>query len=55
VTAALGLDREIKWHIKYARQKGIHASPTFMIDGFVQPDMGSGDNVWDRVSRLLAN
>ena len=27
------LDREIKWHCKYARQNGIHVSPTFMIDG----------------------
>ena len=30
------LDREIKWHCKYARQNGIHVSPTFMIDGLVQ-------------------
>ena len=29
------LDREVKWHCKYARQNGIHASPTFMIDGLV--------------------
>jgi Thioredoxin len=48
------LDREIKWHTKYARQNGIHVSPTFMIDGMVQPDMGSGDKVSDWVSRLLA-
>ena len=39
------LDREIKWHCKYARQNGIHVSPTFMIDGLVQADMGSGDAV----------
>ena len=49
------LDREIKWHIKYARQNGIHVSPTFMIDGLVQPDMSSGDKVSDWVSRLLAS
>jgi hypothetical protein len=49
------LDREIKWHCKYARQNGIHVSPTFMIDGMVQPDMSSGDKVSDWVSRLLAN
>lgn len=47
------LDREIKWHTRYARQNGIHVSPTFMIDGMVQPDMGSGDKVSDWVSRLL--
>jgi protein-disulfide isomerase len=47
------LDREIKWHAKYARQNGVHVSPTFMIDGLVQPDMSSGDKVSDWVSRLL--
>lgn len=47
------LDREIRWHCRYARQNGIHVSPTFMIDGLVQPDMSSGDAVGDWVSRLL--
>jgi hypothetical protein len=28
--AILDLDREVKWHCKYARQNGIHVSPTFM-------------------------
>ena len=48
------LDREVKWHCKYARQNGIHVSPTFMIDGLVQADMGSGDPVADWVARLTA-
>jgi protein-disulfide isomerase len=47
------LDREIKWHCKYARQNGIHVSPTFMIDGLVQADMSSGDEVSAWVARLL--
>src|ERR1051326_6259120 len=47
------LDREVKWHCKYARQNGIHVSPTFMIDGLVQLDMSSGDPVADWASRLL--
>jgi protein-disulfide isomerase len=47
------LDREIKWHSKYARQNGIHVSPTFMIDGLVQTDMSSGDDVSTWVSKLL--
>jgi len=47
------LDREVKWHSKYARQNGIHVSPTFMVDGLVQADMSSGDPVTDWVSRLL--
>ena len=36
---------EQKWQARYARQNGIHVSPTFMIDGLVVPDMGSGDPV----------
>ena len=48
------LDREIKWHSKYARQNGIHVSPTFMIDGLVQTDMGSGDAVSMWVQKLSA-
>jgi hypothetical protein len=49
------LEREIKWHCKYARQNGIHVSPTFMIDGLVHADMSSGDTVSDWTSRLLKN
>jgi hypothetical protein len=36
------LDREVKWHCKYARQNGTHVSATFMIDGLVEADMSSG-------------
>jgi hypothetical protein len=46
------LDREVKRHCRYARQNGIHVSPTFMVDGLVQPDMGSGDPVADWVACL---
>jgi protein-disulfide isomerase len=47
------LDRAIKLHCRYARQNGIHVSPTFMIDGLVQPDMGSGDAVSAWAQRLV--
>ena len=47
------LDRAIKWHCRYARQNGIHVSPTFMIDGLVHPEIGSGDPVADWAQRLL--
>lgn len=50
-----GLDREVKRHTRYARQNGIHVSPTFMIDGLVQNDMGSGDAVSAWVARLAAD
>lgn len=47
------LDREIKWHCKYARQNGIHVSPTFMVDGLIEPGMSSGDAVADWVAKLV--
>ncbi|KAA0011965.1 thioredoxin domain-containing protein [Billgrantia pellis] len=46
------LDSEIKRHTKYARQNGIHSTPTFMIDGLVEPGMGSGDKVAEWVKRF---
>lgn len=48
------LEAEIKWHAKYARQNGIHVSPTFMVDGLIQPKLGSGDPVEEWVKALLA-
>ena len=36
---------EMKWQSRYARQNGIHATPTFMVDGLVVPEMSSGDTV----------
>lgn len=46
------LDKEMKRHAKYARQNGIHASPSFMIDGLLRPEVGSGDSVADWASKL---
>ena len=48
------LDRAMKWHSRYARQNGVHVSPTFMVDGLIRPDMGSGDNVEAWVEKLSA-
>ncbi|MEI7714350.1 MAG: thioredoxin domain-containing protein [Rhodospirillales bacterium] len=47
------LDKAIKWHCKYARQNGIHVSPTFMIDGLVQADIGSRDTLESWAERAL--
>ncbi len=38
------LEAAVKWQAKYARQNGIHVSPTFMVDGLVT-GLGSGDPV----------
>ncbi|MEC5384602.1 thioredoxin domain-containing protein [Uliginosibacterium sp. H3] len=35
----------VKWQARYARQNGIHVSPSFMIDGLLVPDMSSGDDI----------
>jgi len=42
---ARGLQKTIKAHTRYARQNGIHVSPTFMVGGLVQADLGSGDDI----------
>ena len=39
------LDQLTIHHTKYARQNGIHSSPTFMVDGLVDPTMSSDDDV----------
>ena len=46
------LDKSTRWDARYARQNGIHVSPSFMIDGIVQADMSSGDEVAAWVKRL---
>lgn len=46
------LDSVIKQHAKYARQNGIHGSPTFMVNGLIDPSMGSGDEVGEWVKRF---
>ena len=48
VTAPFGqhdLDKEMKWHAKYARQNGAHVTPTFMVNGLIRADLGSGDPI----------
>lgn len=44
------LQKAIKWQCKYSRQNGIHVSPTFMVDGLIDPAMSSGDTVeaWEK-------
>lgn len=47
-----GLDSEVKRHTRYARQNGIHVSPTFMVDGLINPNLSSGDNVEQWLEQL---
>lgn len=45
--------KAVKWHAKYSRQNGIHVSPTFMVDGLIDPAFSSGDSVEDWAARLF--
>ena len=45
------VETAIKWHVKYARQNGIHVSPSFMVNGLVT-GLGSGDAVEDWAKTL---
>ena len=40
-----GVDRMIRWHAKYTRQTGVHSSPSFVINGIIEPGMSSGQSV----------
>ncbi len=46
------LQNVIKWHSKYSRQNGIHVSPTFLVNGLVQADIGSGDEIASWAKRI---
>lgn len=46
------VDRAMRWHARYYRQNGIHESPTFMINGLVEPKMSSRQAV-EEWSELL--
>ncbi|MBT0726361.1 DsbA family protein [Rosenbergiella australiborealis] len=46
------LQNLIKWQAKYARQNGIHVSPTFMINGLIQAEMSSQDTIEQWLSKL---
>ncbi len=39
------LQHEIKRHTKFARQNGIHVSPSVMVNGLLAQDLSSGDTV----------
>jgi protein-disulfide isomerase len=42
----------MKLHARYARQNGIHASPTFIVDGLVNDKLGSRDEIETWVAAL---
>jgi glutaredoxin len=47
--------RAVKWHTKYARQNGVHSSPSFAINGLVNDAMGSGQSIEEWAQLLGLN
>lgn len=47
-----GLEQAVKDHTRYARQNGIHVSPTVMVNGLVNSTISSGDSVEDLLKNL---
>jgi len=47
-----GLDKDMKWQARYARQNGIHGSPTFMVNGLIAPEFSSADDVGVWIEKL---
>ncbi|QFU08449.1 hypothetical protein PARPLA_03050 [Rhodobacteraceae bacterium THAF1] len=43
----------VKAHTKYARQNGIHSSPSVLVNGFLREDIESGDSVDDWLTRIV--
>jgi hypothetical protein len=39
------VDKALRWHTRYARQNGVHVSPSFAVNGMLEPTMGSGQTV----------
>lgn len=42
----------VKWHAKYARQNGVHSSPSFAVNGLINDAMGSGQSI-DEWAQML--
>lgn len=42
----------LRWHTRYARQNGIHVSPTFAVNRMVDLSMGSGQSIDEWRSKL---
>lgn len=50
-----GLEHALKKHTKYARQNGIHVSPTVMVDGLIAHGISSGDSVEQWLAEIISS
>lgn len=44
--------QDLKWHTRYARQNGVHATPSIMVDGLLTDRMSSGQSLEEWLSVL---
>ena len=42
----------LRWHTRYARQNGVHFSPTFAVNRIVNPNMSSGQKIEEWATQL---
>ena len=42
----------LRWHTRYARQNGVHVSPTFLVNRIVNTNMSSGQAIEDWAKEL---
>jgi hypothetical protein len=42
----------LRWHTRYARQNGVHFSPTFSVNRIVNPNISSGQKIEEWVTQL---
>ncbi len=47
--------RAVKWHTKFARQNGVHSSPSFAINGLLNDAMSSGQSIEEWAQLLELN
>lgn len=47
------LTQLVKNHTRYARQNGIHVSPTCMVDGLIDGSISSGDSAEEWAAKIL--
>jgi protein-disulfide isomerase len=40
-----GVTTAVKWHVRYARQNGVHSSPSFAVNGLLNDAMDSGQSI----------
>jgi hypothetical protein len=46
------VDKALRWHTRYARQNGVHESPTFAVNRLIDGSMSSGQSIEEWAGKL---